>query len=175
MSKNKSRIKFCCMGAVFAVLMVLCSWVSFPVPPSMTVTLQTFAAALCGYTLGAAWGSAALAVYILIGAAGVPVFSGFLGGVGVLVGPTGGFLYGFFALMLTCGLSLKTKNTALRVLFGCIGLLLCHLCGALHFSAVTSTALWASVLAVSVPYIIKDVLSVVLAAWVANKIKTRML
>lgn len=174
MSKNAKRIRGYCLGAVFAAVITLCAWISIPVPGGVVVTLQTFAVSLCGYFLGTVAGSAALAVYILLGAAGVPVFSSFNGGMGVLAGPTGGFLYGFFALVLLCGISSRLHTAVGRTLLGCVGLLVCHLCGVLHFAAVTGSELWAAALAASVPYIIKDVLSIALAQWLSTALKKRI-
>ena len=86
--------------ALLAAVMAVCAWISVPVG-ELAVSLQTFAVFLTLGFLGGRLGSAAVLVYLLLGAAGVPVFAGFRGGIGVLLGPTGGYLWGFLAACLT--------------------------------------------------------------------------
>ena len=79
------------LAALFTAVTAVLSQTAIPTPFDVPLTLQTFAVALCGYTLGIKWGLASILTYILLGTAGVPVFSGFRGGVQVLFGATGGF------------------------------------------------------------------------------------
>ena len=79
--------------AVFAVIMAICSWIS--IPTTVPFTLQTFGVFIAVGILGGKRGTLAVLVYIILGAIGVPVFSGFTGGVGILVGTTGGYIIGF--------------------------------------------------------------------------------
>lgn len=67
------------------------------------ITLQTFAVLLAGAVLGARRGFLAVLLYVVVGAAGLPVYSGGAGGLGVLAGPTGGYLVGFPLAALLCG------------------------------------------------------------------------
>ena len=80
--------------AMFAALMALCAWVSVPVG-DVAYTLQSLAVALTLLLLGGRRGTLAVILYLLLGAVGLPVFSGFRGGFGALLGPTGGYLLGF--------------------------------------------------------------------------------
>ena len=79
--------------AVFAVLIAICSWIS--IPTTVPFTLQTFAVFLAVGVLGGKRGSLSVLIYILLGAVGIPVFAGFSGGFGVLLGQTGGYIVGF--------------------------------------------------------------------------------
>jgi peptide/nickel transport system permease protein len=79
--------------------MTLCAWMSVTVG-QMAFTMQTFGVFLTVLLLGGGSGTAACCVYLLLGALGLPVFSGFQGGIGVLLGPTGGYLFGFLATAL---------------------------------------------------------------------------
>lgn len=79
--------------AVFAVLIAICSWIS--IPTVVPFTLQTFAVFLAVTVLGGRRGTLAVMIYILLGAVGLPVFSGFRGGIGVLLNTTGGYIIGF--------------------------------------------------------------------------------
>lgn len=158
------------VGMFTAVLAVL-SILTIPMPSGVPVTLQTFAMALCGYVLGAKKGTLSTVLYVVIGAIGVPVYAGMSGGVGALFGYTGGFIFGFIFMTLLCGLGLSVKNKVLQVVFGLLGLMVCHLFGVIWFSVVAASTFVNSFLVVSVPYLLKDVISVVAAYFVAIAIR----
>ncbi len=157
-------------AGVFCAVIALCSQIALPLPAGIPITLQTLAIALCGYCLGWRWASAAVAAYLLLGGMGLPIFSGFSGGIGWLFGgPTAGFLWGFLMVAVCCGL--PTKNRLPSVLAGIGGMLVCHLLGAVWYGYFTAQGLWLSFLAVSMPYLLKDVLCIILAEWVSNKLR----
>jgi len=156
------------MAAVIATLSV---W-QIPFPFGVPLTFQVFAVALAGYVLGWGRGSLATLIFIAIGAVGVPVFSGFIGGVGVLLGPAGGFVIGFLPLALLSGLGMK-KKPFLGILFGMLGLCVCHLIGILQYSFVESAGILQAFLAVSLPYAVKDAALVVGAYFLAVPIRKR--
>jgi biotin transport system substrate-specific component len=158
------------VGMFTAVLSVL-SILTIPMPSGVPVTLQTFAMALCGYVLGWKMGTASTLIYILLGTVGVPVFAGMTGGPSWLVGYSGGFIWGFIFLTLLCGMGIRQKNVVLRTLLGIAGLAICHLLGVIQFSLVASTTIPASFVTVSVPYIVKDVISVIGAELVAVPVR----
>ena len=79
--------------ALSAALMAVCSWIS--IPAAVPFTLQTFAVFLTTGLLGGRRSTIAVMLYIFLGAVGLPVFSGFSGGIGHLIGPTGGYIFGF--------------------------------------------------------------------------------
>ena len=87
--------------ALSAAVIAVCSWIS--IPTAVPFTMQTFAVFVTSGLLGAKRGMIALAVYLLLGAIGLPVFSSGTAGVGVLTGPTGGYLLGFFPTALIVG------------------------------------------------------------------------
>lgn len=151
------------IAALFTAFITVMSQIAIPMPSGVPITLQTFAVALCGYVLGIKWGFASITAYVLLGAVGVPVFSGFHGGINNIFGMTGGFIYGFIAFVVICGLSLYVKNMIFKILIGFGGLTVCHIFGVIQFAAVYGTNLKASFLMVSMPYLIKDIVSVVLA------------
>jgi len=92
------------LAASLGILTAAGAYVIIPLPFSpVAVTGQTFFVLLAGLLLGARWGATAMVTYLIIGAAGFPVFSGGTGGIGILFGPTGGYLIGFVFAALIVG------------------------------------------------------------------------
>ncbi|MCM1049709.1 MAG: biotin transporter BioY [Clostridiales bacterium] len=160
---------------MFAAVLAIMTQISVPMPSGVPITLQTFAVALTGYVLAWKRGTLSTLVYILIGAVGLPVFSGFRGGVQVLVAHTGGFIWGFIIFTLLCGVGAMMKNKALSIMLGMIGLLICHLFGVIQFMLVVKNGFLESFLLVSAPYLIKDIVSVVLAYALGSRIRASLL
>ncbi len=134
----------------------------------MPATLQTFAIAFVGFTLGTKLGTLATVVYILMGAVGLPVFNGFKGGLSVIFGLTGGFIFGFIVLVALCGAIYKTKKRSpLKIVFPFLGLIIFHLIGILQFCFITKTDFFAAMTVVSLPYFIKDIIFVIVGYFVA--------
>ena len=159
--KKKLSIQDMILIAMFAAVISVLSILSIPTPSGVPFTLQTFAIALCGYFLGKGRGAAAAFLYLLIGAVGLPVFSGMKGGFGVLAGPTGGFIVGFIAMAAICGFGMEWKNRVLSLILGFVGLAVCHIFGFVWYAVLMSVSLMESFLLVSAPYLIKDVISLV--------------
>lgn len=91
-------------AASLGVLTAAGAYVMIPLPFSpVPVTAQTFFVLMAGLLLGARWGATAMVTYLMIGAAGFPVFAGGTGGIGILFGPTGGYIIGFVFAALVVG------------------------------------------------------------------------
>lgn len=161
--KNKMTTQSVVLVGMFAAILAVLSQISIPMPSGVPVTMQTFAVALTGCVLGWKKGTMASVIYIVLGGVGVPVFSGFAGGLGILFGKTGGFIFGFIFLALLCGLAVVVKNKVLGGILAACGLLICHVLGILQFMLLMKMSFWSSAVLVSVPYLIKDVISIVLA------------
>ena len=171
MEKTKEIV---CAGMFTAVLAIL-SQLAIPMPSGVPITLQTFAFALTGVVLSWQLGLVSTIIYILLGAVGVPVFCEFSGGLHVLVGYTGGFIWGFLILVSLCGIGILMKNRVFGILLGIAGLAFCHLIGVLQFMVVANMSFAESFLVASAPYLIKDVISVILAFIVGAQIRTRLM
>ncbi|HCC35692.1 MAG TPA: BioY family transporter [Ruminococcaceae bacterium] len=111
----RTRTRALIRCAVCTALLVVLGVFEIPLP-LIPITLQTFAVTLCGALLCPAEALAATGTYVLLGAVGLPVYSGFTGGLGILAGPTGGFLIGFlpgvFFLSLLLNRGFKFVNRA---------------------------------------------------------------
>jgi len=169
MKKTALTVSFVALMACF---ICICAQIAIPFG-GVPLTLQTFAVAFCGYTLGKYKGVLACLIYLSLGAIGLPVFSGFGASLAFLFGPTGGFLFGFLILSFFCG-SVSYENSAPMSFFiSLIGLLLCHLSGILWFAHITDVSFAQSALLSSLPYFIKDILSLIFARFLFRKIWQR--
>jgi len=173
MSKKFSIRDFCFIG-VFAAIIAALTLVSIPMPNGVAMTLQTFAIALAGIVLGAKKGTIATIVYILLGAVGLPIFSGFRGGLSVLVGPTGGFILSFPIIAVLSGIGSKT-NKIIPLYVGIVsGALINYLCGILMFMVVTSANLYGALAACVIPFIITDSIKIIMAGLLGKQIKAAL-
>ena len=163
--------------ALFAALLTVCAWISLPLGDT-SFTLQTFGVFLALGLLGGKWGSAAILVYLLLGAAGAPVFSGFRGGMGVLMGATGGYLAGFLFTGLVYWLitALWGESATVRILAMISGLLVCYLFGTAWFYfgyLQNGSTMGAGVILMKcvVPYLLPDAIKLTLATLLTNRLK----
>lgn len=159
---------------MFAAVIAVLSQIAIPMPSGVPITLQTFAIALTGYVIGWKKGLASTVVYLILGAIGVPIFAGFTGGFQILAGPTGGFMFGFLGMAVLCGFGAKVRNRITSTVLGFAGLFICHLAGAFQFSLVSGSGFVESLMLVSVPYLIKDAISVVLGNVVGIILRKRL-
>ena len=117
---------------MMTALIAVCAWITIPF--TIPFTMQTFGVFITLRLLGGRRGTVAIGLYILLGIAGVPVFSGFGAGIGVLAGPTGGYIAGFLLTGLLYCAAKPLRNTRLREnIVLAAGLLVCYLFGTLWF------------------------------------------
>lgn len=173
MKNKKENIRAVLIAALFTAVTAVLSQISFMTATGIPISLQIFAIALCGYVLGPVWGAASTFVYILMGAIGLPVFSGFKGGFQTLLGPTGGFILGFLVLAFFCGLPCGGP-VKIRLALTAAGLVLCHLMGILVFCFVTGSGFKEGLMAITLPFIIKDIILIIIAQKTAAIIKKRI-
>ena len=169
----KQNIKMLILAALFTAVICIFSQIAIP-SPILPITLQIFGICLCGYLLGARFSLLSVLCYIALGAIGLPVFYGFQGGVHHLINLTGGFIFGFLPLAFCCGVSHKFKKNIFKILFGLIGVLICHIIGVIQFSLVSSNGIAASFLVASLPYLIKDIPLCIAAFYIARVINKRI-
>lgn len=161
-------------AALLVALTAAMSQISVPMPSGVPMTLQTFAIAFVAYFIGWKAGLGVIAAYLFLGAAGAPVFASFTGGAYKLVNVTGGFLWGFLPMVFITGLVNKFKLMPLSAAAGILGLFVCHALGVLQYSLVAEVSFLQSAATVSLPYIAKDILSVILAYAFARTVKARL-
>ena len=164
------------LAAIGIALIAVCSWIS--VPMMIPFTLQTFAVCLISALLGLKLSLWTVAGYILLGAVGIPVFSGFRGGPGALLGATGGYIVGFFFTALAVGLAVKKFGFKLPVLLisMALGILLCYAFGTAWFMGVYArgtgpVSLGTALSWCVVPYLIPDAAKIALASLLALRLR----
>ena len=162
--------------AIFAALIAVCSWIS--IPTTVPFTLQTFGVFMAVNTLGGKRGTLAVLVFILLGVVGLPVFSGFTGGVGIILGSTGGYIIGFLftALIMWAIEHFFGRSFPVRILSMLAGLLVCYAFGTVWFHQVyarqNGAVGWMTVLGWCVfPFIVPDLVKIALAAVLAPRVR----
>ncbi len=160
---------------LFAALLSLCAWIYIPVG-GIGFTLQSFAVCMILGLLGGKWGTVCLCVYLILGIAGLPVFSGFRGGMGVLLGATGGYLLSFPLQGVVYWLLTGCLGTGRRVRLWALiaGQVLCYAVGTVWFGVVYAAGnagLGAILLQCVVPYLAPDIFKLFLAFTLTEKLK----
>ncbi len=172
----KLKTKDLALCALFAALIAVCAWIS--IPATVPFTLQTFAIFAALGLLGGKRGTAAVAVYLLLGAIGVPVFAGFQGGIGALLGTTGGYLLGFLlTALIEWGMEARFgSKTGVFLLSAVLGMLVCYAFGTAWYLVVYARTKGAISLATAlgwcvVPFLIPDAVKIALAVLLRGRLK----
>lgn len=165
--------------ALFSVLIAVCAWVSIPMPrPLVPFTMQTFAVFAAMMCLGGRRGLCSVAVYLLSGAVGVPVFTGFRGGLGVLLDTTGGYLLGFVALALVYWLLTARFGDAppVQIAACAAGLAVCYTFGTAWFLFLYASEIrvWDALCWCVFPFLIPDALKLSLAVLLSRRVSGMM-
>ena len=163
-------------AALMAALMCILGPLSVPIGPipvSLTILVISFAL----YLLGAKWGTVSVLVYLLLGAIGLPVFSGFAGGLQKLAGPTGGYLIGFIFLAIVAGLFMEKSDY--KIVWSVIGLVLgiaiAYLFGTAWFMFQTKSALSYALSVCVLPFIPFDAIKIILATVLGKSVRAALL
>lgn len=170
-SKSKAALLDLVFVALFAAVMTVCAQIQIPFG-EVPFTLQTLGVFIAASLLGWKRGTLSVIVYVLLGLAGVPVFAGFSGGIGVLFGPTGGYIIGFIFTALIVGLMTEKlgKKLWVEIVSMILGLAVCYAFGTVWFMFQMKTGLVESLLLCVVPYLIADALKIAFSAVLVNRL-----
>ena len=170
-----SRTRSIAFIALSIAIMAVSAWVTIPLGP-VPFTLQMFAITFAVIVLTPKQAICAITGYLMLGAIGIPVFSGMRGGIGVLLGFTGGFLWGyligvalavgFLALMRSRGL----ENLATCVIAGIIFTVVAYVCGWAQYMVVANVGPLTSFAVTVAPFIVVDLIKIVVATAVARAV-----
>ncbi len=171
--KNNSKIKTMIINALLLSVLIVCSQIIIPMPIGVPFTLQTLAIAVLAYLLPLKNSLIVLSTYLMAGFLGLPVFSGFTGGPSKFFAASTGYLLGFLPMIILLHFSKKNikKHKLIAVIFGLLGLLSCHLIGISWLMYILHLDFVKAALLGSVPYLIKDIVSVCFGAIIAMKIE----
>lgn len=175
LSRGKRRMTALVYTAMFTAMIAVCSLIT--VPFAVPFTMQTFAVFFALLMLGGKRGTCAVALYIAIGLAGLPVFSGFVGGFAVLLGGTGGYIIGFLLASLLFWLfeSISGGKKLSAVLASLLGLLVCYASGVLWYALIytggTGAGFAAAVAQCVLPFILPDAAKIALAFFLCGRLK----
>jgi len=168
LSATDSRPRAIVFTALSIAIMAVSAWITVPIGP-VPFTLQMFAVTFAIIVLEPKQAIAATAGYLALGAIGVPVFSGMRGGIGVLLGYTGGFLWGYLigvsaaVAVLSLFRSRGIDNFATCVLAGIVFTAVAYLCGWFQYMLVANVDPMASFLVTVAPFIVVDLIKIVAA------------
>lgn len=165
MSSKILSLRSTVLIALFTALIAVGAYIAVPVGP-VPIVLQNFFVLLAGTLLGSRKGLSVVVTYLVLGAIGLPVFHNGTGGMGIILGPTGGYLIGYIPAVVLTGLISKrkagdTKSSALSILLGTLsGAVVVYLCGVpwLKYNLGMS---WSKALSAGmIPFLIGDALKV---------------
>ena len=174
--KNTSRAQSIVRIALTIAIMAVSAWISIPIGP-VPFTLQCFAVAFAICVLPAKECLASVGGYLVLGAFGVPVFSSMRGGISILAGVTGGFLWGYFIgalaglVVLAAFKKMGKDRTFVACLCACVAYLLCtYFCGTVQFMGVAGASVQAALAACVIPFVAVDIAKLVAASLVARAV-----
>lgn len=161
-------------ASLMAALIAAGAYLAIPIGPA-PIVLQNFFVMLAALLLGRRWGLGAVAVYLLMGACGLPVFAMGLGGIGRLAGPTGGYLMGYLPMVWVIGLIVDKTDDRFRLMYDILAMLLgsiiLYACGVTWLKMVLGLT-WPQALAAGVyPFIPGDVVKIMAAAPLARALR----
>lgn len=166
--------------AMMAAVICVCSVINVPMG-MISVTLSVLGVLLAGTALGLKRGTAAAAVYVLLGVIGIPVFGGMgiSGGLGYIMGPTGGYVYSYIFMAAIAGFAsdrlynIKNKALALILMFSaCIaGVAVCYALGTAQFMLVMHRNLKETLAICVIPFIPFDAAKSAVAAVLGLKLR----
>jgi len=174
-TNERLKLRMMIITALFAAIIGILAQITIPLP-LVPITGQTLAIGLAATILGAKFGTISVLLYILIGAAGIPVFAEMSAGVSVIVGPTGGFLIGFIPTAYFIGWMLeKTAYTVKNaIIANIIGMFIALCFGTVWLKIVANLSWTAAFMSGFAPFIIVGIIKATLASWIGITVRHRL-
>ena len=173
MQKRNDSTRPMALCALFCAIIMVCAFISIPVF-AVPITLQLFGIYIALYLLGGRLATVSVALYVVLGAIGLPVFSGFSGGLGRLFDATGGFIFGFLVICITFWLvttMIKDKRVA-KITATAISIASFYLIGSIWYSIVYLggiSHLGVAFITVVLPFVIPDLIKIILAYIISER------
>ena len=166
------QLRMTVYASLLAALTAAGAYLAIPIGP-VPIVLQNLFILLAGLLLGSRWGSASVAVYLLAGACGLPVFAGGMGGIGRIVGPTGGYLIGYLPAVFVIGLI--SEKGGQQIVFDVIamicGSLIIYILGVSWLKMVTGMTFSTALATGMYPFLLGDALKIAAAVPIAKALR----
>lgn len=170
-----TKVRDMLLCALFACIIAILAQVQIALPTLVPITLQTLGVYLIGALLKPKLAFISTLVYVLMGAIGLPVFSGFNGGVANLLGPSGGYIYSFPIMALVISLIITKNNSLLfKVIAMVVGTVVCYGIGTIWFIYVTNTSLLPALTMCVIPFLPGDTLKIIVAIVLSKKLDKKI-
>lgn len=171
---RKNKIYTLSITALMAAVTCILAPMSIPIGP-VPISFTNLAIYLSLYLLGWKMGTVSYLVYLVIGAIGLPVFSGFSGGLGKLLGPTGGYIIGFIPMAIIAGLVIdKFSSRMLQFVGMAVGTAVCYILGTAWFCIVMKSDVAAALGMCVFPFIPGDIAKMVIALVFGSMLRKRL-
>ena len=174
-AKSKLTIYQMAATALMTALFCILGPMSIPIG-AIPISFTNFVVFLAVYLLGTKLGTLSYLVYLLLGTAGLPVFSAYSGGLAKLAGPTGGYLIGFIFTSIICGIFIKKCHgrPIFSILGMVIGMIVAYLFGTAWFILEAKCTLWYALTACVFPFLLGDALKILLACNIGSLIRNAL-
>lgn len=170
---KKTDTKNLVLSALFTALTAVLSQIILPLGP-IPFNLAVLAVFLTGMLLPPVWACVSMAVYLLLGAVGVPVFAGFAGGPAILFGKTGGYIVGYIVIAGLTSFGAHRKKPWVTFAYMGFGLILCYALGTAWFMVITQATLAQSLVWCVIPFIIPDLCKGAAAYFLGKALRKRL-
>ncbi len=178
-AKSSTPLGRLTLSALFTALIAVLAQLAVPVPFSpVPFTGQVLGVFMAVNLLGKRAGLLSVSAYLALGAAGAPVFSLARGGLHMLTGPSGGYLWGFIPAVYIIGLIMEKKGGPALFINGAamlVGLAVIYICGALQLSLIMGYSAYQAIIVGILPYLPFDLLKAFLAAYLGLQLKRKLL
>lgn len=176
MNQSRLKLRMMIITALFAAVISILAQVSIPMPLGVPITGQTLAIGLAATILGSKYGTLAAILYLVIGTIGVPVFAQMTGGLGVIVGPTGGYLVSFIPATFLIGYYLEKTSFTVRNAFiaNIIGMFITLFMGTFWLKFIAELTWTAAFASGFTPFIIGGFIKVFIATTIGIMVRERL-
>lgn len=170
---RNQQLRLQCRTALLCALLCVLSVITIPIG-AVPITLGTLGVFFCGMLLPTRYACLAVFGYLLLGAVGLPVFSSMQGGIGILFGMTGGFLWGYLPAVFVLSF-FRRRFSGVPVLIECciglLSLLLCYLCGTIQFMILTACSIGTALTVCILPFVLFDLLKLSAALYLSRRFR----
>ncbi|WP_078381892.1 biotin transporter BioY [Sutcliffiella halmapala] len=172
---RNEKLRMLILCSMFAAITAVLAQVEIPLP-IVPISGQTLAVGLAATILGSRYGATSMVCYVALGAVGLPVFAEMKAGFSILVGPTGGYIFGFILTAFITGLILEKTSFTLKMamIANTVGMIITLLMGTIQLKLVLDFT-WSQALAVGVyPFIAVGLIKAFLASWIGITVRQRL-